>query len=65
MIKSNEQYFEKDRMKTRKDSSCERSGKQPLDFDEVTKCDELQLNKSVCTETCWTRMTRGHQASLF
>lgn len=30
--------------------SCECSGNQPLDFDEVTKCDEKQLNTSAPTE---------------
>lgn len=32
-------------------SCCECFGNQPLHFDEVTKCDEKQLNTSVPTET--------------
>lgn len=34
-------------------------------FDEVTKCDEKQLNTSVNTETSCRQNVRVHQASLF
>lgn len=49
----------------RRSSSCECFGNQPLDFDEVTKCDEKQLNTLVNPETFVHEMYHIHQLSLF